>query len=77
MMELIDEPDVPRNSANLSSDRLFRFTPSMTTSPPSGLSSVPMMCSNVDLPAPEGPTIVTTLLFSIVSETFFRTLRLP
>ena len=49
----------------------------MTTSPLSGLSNVPMMCNNVDLPAPEGPTIVTTLLFSIDKETFFRTCRLP
>ena len=32
----------------------------MRTTPPVGRSSVPMMCSSVDLPDPEGPTIATS-----------------
>src|SRR5581483_11359000 len=47
-----------RNAASRADDMVFtsRSTPSMVMSPPDGASSMPRMCSSVDLPAPDAPT---------------------
>ena len=42
------------------SDRRTTSTPSSSTSPTVGRSSVPITCSSVDLPEPDGPTIATS-----------------
>jgi hypothetical protein len=41
----------------------------MRTTPLLGRSSVPMTCSSVDLPDPEGPTIATSSPRSTVKDT--------
>src|SRR3990172_6933493 len=48
-----------RNSVRRRSDRPPAASPPIRTSPPSGRSSSPAMCSNVDLPEPDGPTKAT------------------
>src|SRR5581483_3996280 len=51
---------VPRRSAvRLSSDMPRLDCPATMTSPSSGFSNMPVMCSNVDLPAPDGPISAT------------------
>ena len=59
---LEDEPDLPR-PGSLESWRLpsrAASTPPIRTTPLVGRSSVPMTCSSVDLPHPEGPTIAAS-----------------
>ena len=60
VMELVDEADVVRRTAcaRRRSGRRRRGRRSMT-SPASGCSSSPAICSSVDLPAPDGPTSAT------------------
>ena len=46
-----------RSAASSRSEAVATSTPAIRTVPELGRSSVPMMCSSVDLPEPEGPTI--------------------
>src|SRR3546814_4521043 len=48
-----------RSAVRCASERPRQAWPSISTSPSSGRSRRPAMCSSVDLPAPEGPTRAT------------------
>ena len=60
--ELLEhEPDAARaQPRQLAVVEPATSTPSIRTTPPVGRSSVPITCSSVDLPEPEGPTIATS-----------------
>ena len=66
-----------RNSDSFFELSLPTSVPSMMISPLSGLSSVPMICSNVVLPAPLGPTMLTTSPFSMCRSMPLRTCSCP
>ena len=51
--------------------------PSISTRPPSGRDSVPMICKSVVLPAPLAPTMETTSPCATSSETPFSTSSVP
>jgi len=58
-----------RTADNCLSDMFDVSTPAKRTLPDDGRSSVPMMCSNVDLPEPEGPTIAASSPSSMRNDT--------
>ena len=59
--KVIDVLGEPLIGVNVSSFSFIRLTtvPSICTTPASGSSKVPIICNNVVLPAPLGPTILT------------------
>lgn len=61
-------------AANFFEESAKAFVLLSNTFPVSGLSIVPIICSNVDFPAPEGPMIATSSLVLISSEIPLRTL---
>ena len=66
-----------RKSANLFDDKLLISMSLMRIVPLSALSSVPIICSKVVLPAPLGPTILTTSPLSMCKSIPFSTCSLP
>ena len=61
MMELIDVADCVSAQRGPLVVELAGREPVISTSPPCGRSSRPEMCSRVDLPAPDGATMATSL----------------
>ena len=60
LMELVDEADLlAPERVRSASESVAQSWPLMMTRPLVGDSSRPVMCSSVDLPAPEGPTSAT------------------
>ena len=66
-----------RKSDSFFFDRRLVSMPSTITVPVSGLSNVPIICNRVVLPAPEGPTILTTSPLSICRSMPFSTSNEP
>ena len=58
-----------RSAASSRSDSAATSCPATRTVPADARSSVPMMCSSVDLPEPDGPTIATSSPACTASET--------
>ena len=66
-----------RKSLSLAVDSLPTSMPSTMMLPESGLSSVPIICNRVVLPAPLGPTMLTISPFAMCRSMPLRTCREP
>ena len=66
-----------RNCDKARSPKAETSRPSISTRPPSGRDSVPMICKSVVLPAPLAPTMETTSPCATSSETPFSTSSVP